>query len=391
MALSVFQRTIVTETGAVIGGASVEVREGDSAGPLATLYADRDGTTTLSNPATADAEGLIRFYAPGGRYYILASGGGASIAWEDVPLGTAQYHDVQDSGEAGVLGSGAPGIVEPARAGAILGWDEAAGAWRRQARHPNRFTGPGPQALIGGDMEAGYFGQVPASELLTGDELIAAIWGDLTSAPGSTTFTGTSYATGGESNSTAGWLKFAHRGRILFVAKRPFLNNISWDDLNAAGVVFGGVTVTADISKWEPNYTAGTQVPYIVRLLTGGNGDPTIGSPSNDRGKAGVQIGGGSEWNDLIYRIHEQVPTDEESYSGGRQIGNNWANLTPTEFGNNSNDDGRRIRVQETAGDDATERVHRGSTGTVSFISSYSQSYAASDYGWRPVLELNTR
>lgn len=391
MAYSAFQRSIVTETGAVIGGASVEVREGGSGGPLATLYADAAGSATLSNPASADAEGFIRFYLAGGRYYILASGGGASIAWEDVQIGNAQSRDVTDTAGNGVLGSDAPGVTEPDRAGALFGWDETAGAWKRQARHPNRFTGPGPQALAAGDMEAGYFGEVAAADLLTGDELIAAVWGDLASAPGSTTFTGSSYASGGESNSNAGWLKFASRGQILFVAKRPFLNDISWDDLDAAGVVFGGVTATADISKWESNYTGGLQVPYTVRLLTGANGDPTIGSPGSDRGKAGVQIGGGSEWNDLMYRIQAVIPVDTDSYSGGRQIGDNWASFTLTDLGIESDDDGRRNRVQETAGDDAGERVHRGSTGFIGFISSYSQSYASADYGWRPVLVLNTR
>ena len=111
MALSVFQRTIVTDTGDVISGADLEVREGDSTGPLATIYSDADGTTELPNPFSADSEGFARFYAAGGAYWIQASGAGATLVWEDVQLGTAQSKDTETDGgtvvESGDIGTAA--------------------------------------------------------------------------------------------------------------------------------------------------------------------------------------------------------------------------------------------------------------------------------------------
>ena len=98
MTLSVWQRTIVTDTGDIISGADVEVREGDASGPLADLFADPDGNTALSNPVTSDAEGFVQFYLAGGTYYIEASGAGASLAWENVPIGTTQSRDVEGDG-----------------------------------------------------------------------------------------------------------------------------------------------------------------------------------------------------------------------------------------------------------------------------------------------------
>ena len=93
MAKSVFQRTIVTESGNVIPEAEIEVRVNDSGGDLADIYADRGGETSLANPFFADSEGFARFYATGGRYWVKATGGGESIEWEDVKLGNVQSRD----------------------------------------------------------------------------------------------------------------------------------------------------------------------------------------------------------------------------------------------------------------------------------------------------------
>lgn len=83
-ALSAWQRTITDSAGKGLSFAEVEVfHAGGSNKPA--LYADRDGTASLTNPFTADAEGFARFYVEGGIYDVAVNG---TLAWLFVPIGT---------------------------------------------------------------------------------------------------------------------------------------------------------------------------------------------------------------------------------------------------------------------------------------------------------------
>ena len=89
MALSVWQRNVVTESGDVIPDAEIEVFDaGETSKP--DLFSDPEGTTAITNPFNADTSGFARFYVAGGRYDIAVNG---VVTWEDVSLGTAQYRD----------------------------------------------------------------------------------------------------------------------------------------------------------------------------------------------------------------------------------------------------------------------------------------------------------
>jgi hypothetical protein len=90
MTLSVWQRTIVNDSGDVLGSATVTVRrESDNA--LATLYDNPAGSgSPLSNPLTADSAGFAQFYVIAGVYRITAASGSFSAVWRHVQLGTAQ-------------------------------------------------------------------------------------------------------------------------------------------------------------------------------------------------------------------------------------------------------------------------------------------------------------
>lgn len=85
MNLGVFQRTIVDNSGDTIATALVEVRREDT-GALVPLWADREGTIGVSNPAHADPDGFIQFYAEQGSYRIKATSGGFSRIWRHQPL-----------------------------------------------------------------------------------------------------------------------------------------------------------------------------------------------------------------------------------------------------------------------------------------------------------------
>ena len=100
---------------------------------------------------------------------------------------------------------------------------------------------PGPKALRGGNLQAGFFGEVPVSEFITGDELARRI----------------GLTAGVSQFSNEPWLKFSYLGKVEFVAKKSFRHSISWDDINAVGAVFGNKTI---------NINGKT---YKVRLMKG--------------------------------------------------------------------------------------------------------------------------
>lgn len=93
MALAVWQSTIVNRSGDVQPNAQVEVRL-ESSGALAAIYADRDGTTPLSNPFNADENGFARFYAAGGAYRIDATLGGSTTTYRHQSVGLLAEQDV---------------------------------------------------------------------------------------------------------------------------------------------------------------------------------------------------------------------------------------------------------------------------------------------------------
>ena len=240
--------------------------------------------------------------------------------------------------------------------------------------------GPGPQTLEAGDMQAGFFGEVSASELFSGDELALM----------------TGVTEGLSQNSTAGWLKFADNGKIKYIAKKAFRHTISWDHLYSRGLVYG-----IDGDGANPRGTPTNQMvkvaksgaEFSVRLLTGGNADPVDVSDSRlfTDDMAQLDLGGGSEWNRLMYRVHQDVPTDDgtdgmrQDRHGGPQAGGNWASYTNADL--NIDGNGRAGWCQETTTDSSAYRVYRGAAD-VAFFFRLTASNALSFYGWRPCLEL---
>jgi hypothetical protein len=240
--------------------------------------------------------------------------------------------------------------------------------------------GPGPQELLAGDMNAGYFGEVSAAEFYSGDRLAFEL----------------GVTEGVLQNSNAGWLKFARKGKVLFVAKQSFMHSVSWDHLYARGIVYG----TNDNGK-RPRGTPVNQYTtvehggnrFIVRLLTGANADPFPDSDplffTNDMVQ--MNVGGGSEWNDLMYRAHTDVPTSDGTDGqradrhGGPQVGANWASFSNAEL--NIIGNGRSCWVQETSEAFSSSRAYRATVDLASFARG-TASNASSNIGWRPCLEL---
>lgn len=216
-------------------------------------------------------------------------------------------------------------------------------------------------------MEEGFFGEVPASELITGDALASEC----------------GISQGTSQHSTAGWLKFAYKGEIQFVAKKPIRHSISWDAINTANCVYGGS---------EDRTVVIGGLTYRVRLMRAL--EPTNDPKTTVSATSGV-INHYSEWNRLMCQIHEQAiggswdyPNNIENDIGllEHNLGNGTQGMyNDTDLGVKSGN-GRFSWCQEMS-TSASLRLHRGSTG-VSHSNSNTSSNTTSIYGWRPVLRL---
>lgn len=214
-------------------------------------------------------------------------------------------------------------------------------------------TGPGPQRMIAGGNESGFYGEVPASEFITGDDLANTI----------------GLTAGTAQNSTVPWLKFNLEGKTLFVPEKTFRRAVTWDQIHARGAVFGDTTVRIQGDT------------YKVRLLKGANSDPTSTGAGHDLEKTW-----GSEWNRLFYPLVPN-PTNTPTHSISQEgiTYGEWANYTETQLNVGSNGgSGRRNWCQESNGSD---RVTRGASG-ISYLLLASSSSAYMSPGWRPCLEL---
>jgi hypothetical protein len=179
----------------------------------------------------------------------------------------------------------------------------------------------------------------------------------------------------GNTASDAGWLKFYSHGKVLYVAKKPFAHSISWDAIACRDGVFGDRTVRI-----------GTKL-YKVRLLTGAASDPIDLTNIAATNSCAQNYGGGSEYNELIYRIHQTVVTcGADTHDGGPQVGANWASYTDADLVIASGN-GRAKWTQETASNNTSGRVYRGND-RLSGLYSPASSFVDTACGWLPVLEL---
>lgn len=162
----------------------------------------------------------------------------------------------------------------------------------------------------------GFFGEVATANLISGEDLCDAI----------------GLTAGTLQYSTEPWLKFVRRDRMLFVAKKPYRYNISWNDINAAGAVYGDAVIII------------SGIRYAVRLLSD------------------------AEWNALIYPVHVDYGQWAQ-YSNADIVvasGNGSTTWTSTASGSN--------------------RVYRGSI-SVANSGNITPSIVGTYCGFRPALE----
>ena len=90
--LARWQSSILDATGIPLAGASVAVYS-ETSGALATIYSDRTGLVSITNPMTAGSDGFVGFYANGDAYKIIATSGSTSREFRYVGIGTASEED----------------------------------------------------------------------------------------------------------------------------------------------------------------------------------------------------------------------------------------------------------------------------------------------------------
>lgn len=100
MALARCNFAVQDESGNIVDGASVEVREETGGLPLASIFSDRDGVVGLGNPFTAADGADAGFHVAGGAFKITATLGGFTRIWRFVPVGMLQEEDVTPVGAA---------------------------------------------------------------------------------------------------------------------------------------------------------------------------------------------------------------------------------------------------------------------------------------------------
>lgn len=215
------------------------------------------------------------------------------------------------------------------------------------------------------DRDTGYFGRLSSDDFISYERLSTKVKFDI-----------------GTMMPDKGWLVFYYRGEIVYIPQHPIRYNISWDDLESAELVFG-----KDIKIGEQTYN--------ISLPTGAKANPADDvkwQNASASEELEIDLGYGSVWNELIYRVHKDIPgvTDiGENCSGGPQYGENWDELTDEELNVNWNkcSVGTATWCQETTSHDSSLRVSRGYVRLA--LSGWGTSSASNVYrGWRAMLKV---
>lgn len=257
------------------------------------------------------------------------------------------------------------------------------------------YTGPGPQTLMHGNMDLGYYGEIPATSLFLGDALATACG-----------------VTAGSvvNNATVTWLKFAYKGKILFIPRVSIRDNVDWLSLYQAGVVFGAMTVTAAML---PVGVSSTPLPqnkivtkdsdsFVVRLMTG-----------SGTAKLPLTFAANAAFSSKQYLINSQnceymeLLVRASSFSTPEQVGQNFDNFKENQlFEPGTSVSGALtgstlclelgaasgtilIRGAKGGATDGIINIATGGNAAYAQVSTYNgYSSGQIPHSWRPVLEL---
>lgn len=230
---------------------------------------------------------------------------------------------------------------------------------------------PGNRRLLAGNMQAGWFGEVPASDFITGDALAKLVG-----------------ITAGVHNYTYDnepWLKFAYEGNILLVSKKPIRWALTWNQINDANCVYGDRVVNIRGKNYRIMLLRGISVEAQKN-------PKELSSAVTNQNWEG-EYNKRSMWNKLMLPIMKNAETNKWCSTNAVEIPvDNWGvGYKITDIAQQLTEDGYTFYVyswcQEVMGDNA-RRCLRGEDG--SYCRSWYADFAppTARYGWRPVLKL---
>lgn len=137
-------------------------------------------------------------------------------------------------------------------------------------------TGPGPQSIVRGDWDFGYFGRLPIGDLI-----------DATTLRDQLGITATIVTAAGTAATV--WHKFAWKGKIVFFPDQYLWSTCAWKTLYDIGAVFGTAEVPAHIKTAFGTVAQNRVVStggrnYVFRLPTARD------NPTNYAGRVGGDV-----------------------------------------------------------------------------------------------------
>lgn len=237
--------------------------------------------------------------------------------------------------------------------------------------------GPGPQNLLQGDNNLGYFGSMQSGEFINANDLVAK-----------TTLT-TFATTMGIINPFPLWHKFVRNNKVIIVPEGPIGNSLSWNQLYAAGMVFGtddtgptAGTITGNTpTKQDTKVTIGSDT-FRIRLMRGMSEGPITQYET-----VFLSV---NEFNDLVYPMAHPVPPDQRLnniYLNGQKlyqllgVGGATVYTLVQEAGSAT---AVNLRGQATSSDDFTTDT----TSSLAYRNTATAPAVSNNYAWFPVLEL---
>lgn len=227
--------------------------------------------------------------------------------------------------------------------------------------------GAGPNDIVVGDYEYGYFGTLISADFIGTAELMAKVG-----------LTGATIV-----NAAPLWHKYARKGKVLFVPSKGLASGVAWSALYNAGIVYG-VDANNKGGQYVPTpgvnqlrkITIGSD-QYIVRLTTGYSDNPLDTVPNISASEPTDEFL--NEWDDLIYPLHVTTPNKQ------RMV--NIAAMSTSDMGLTGQ---YSVWVQELAA--VTLAAARGANNTGRTGVANRQCFGVTSNGsaqtWWPVLEL---
>jgi hypothetical protein len=250
----------------------------------------------------------------------------------------------------------------------VVGTDEAPSAEFIIAYIP--YTGPGPQTLIRGTWDYGYFGRVAMEDIFSQQELFNAC-----GLPSSGTI----------NNAANYWHKVVHKGKILFFANNHLASALSFANIYNAGCVYGNrpsaewpAAIKTQLGTVEQNKIVSSSIhKFYVRL-------PTSRGVMSSTSTASIDLRGG-EYDGALAGMYLNREFNVDALP---QMDDSFSTVVSSQYFLSA--DYHSGSAASTAVVCRTGQVALGNIDSVQAGAALLTGNASGSVVWRPVLELVT-